>query len=274
MNTYVDVLLYALNNVDNLKSNLADWSNIKEQVYSHENQIAKDEYRNAWLHTSRTYKDTIWGVTFKNLVGESLSTQCTDPVYILDVGCGHKSTFNNLVKGNDVSRFKYTSIDKDASVEPSIVADVFCEYDKQKIYTELQEYTYNVIIIDIEPHSKEIEIYELFKKFMKHDHLVILKCVGFIDFYGSFYADRFIKKLFDEKQLVDYFAVSELNIMTRDVFIVVGHDVDFRRTITSKIEERGGRQESWFRLHADTDDIELSMVYNINRKRFFNQASK
>lgn len=55
---------------------------------------------------------------------------------------------------------------------------------------------FDVVFIDIEPHGKEIQVYEKIKHWMKPTHLCILKHVAFIDMFGSTFADRFIQKYY------------------------------------------------------------------------------
>jgi len=79
---------------------------------------------------------------------------------------------------------------------------------------------FDVLIIDVEPHGKEMRIYDAVVPFLAKDHLVILKCVGCMDMYGSSLADTFIEKMRERNCVIDTWKTSDSNL-TRDVFVIV-----------------------------------------------------
>ena len=150
------------------------------------------------------------------------------PINILDVGSGRAMTANIAI-ANHKNVNIYTAIDR------SINASVFiCEIQRyiqkfQYIQVDVENADlnitndvndlYDVVIIDIEPHGDEVDIYNKISKYMKPTHICILKHVGFIDMHGPFHADRFIAN--NIERIHDYFAQSSLKQGLRDIFIVM-----------------------------------------------------
>jgi hypothetical protein len=81
--------------------------------------------------------------------------------------------------------------------------------------------TFDIVLIDIEPHGREIEVYENIKHLMNPEHLCILKHVAFIDLFGSAFADRFLDRY--KACVIDSFCDDDKNhfVNMRDVFIVM-----------------------------------------------------
>jgi hypothetical protein len=153
-----------------------------------------------------------------------------DGLSILDIGSGTCMTATAIIE-NCNSQISYCSIDK--NIDPSdILQDLIIE---NKI-TNFEHYhhdvfepdfdakfslqnKYDIMLIDIEPHGREIDVYDKFKKFMNNEHLCILKHVAFIDLFGCAFADRFIEKY--NYIIKDYFAERDSNDEIRDVLIIM-----------------------------------------------------
>jgi len=211
---FAKALQESLSEADHLKCSLTDWSNIggvstlldktKTQSVFPIELITKP-----WLYAYDNYHQTIWGVVFFNLLGEK-TLQSFVKLSVLDVGCGTSKQFQNMFKdvpGVSKDTLKYTSIDinpnivrpswvKEHCEEHHIIADVF---DNDSVIA--LKGTYDIVIIDIEPHSKECEIYERFLPYMKQHHMIVLKCIGFRDLYGSKLAKDFISYITEVKKL-------------------------------------------------------------------------
>jgi hypothetical protein len=101
---------------------------------------------------------------------------------------------------------------------------------------------FDVVIIDIEPHGREIDVYEKIKCCMSpQNHLVILKHVANMDIFGSVLAHGFIKKYMDSRDVVDFFAESSFSSCgTRDVFVVMGRGTT-TQTLRSMMRGKPGR---------------------------------
>lgn len=151
---------------------------------------------------------------------------------ILDIGSGTFMTARAILE-NSNSNVSYCSIDKNENINPINILndlitnnkinhfehhyhDVFeTDFDSKLSLTK----KYDIMLIDIEPHGREIEVYEKFKKFMNNEHLCILKHVAFIDLFGSSFADKFIEKY--NYIIKDYFAERDINDEIRDILIVI-----------------------------------------------------
>lgn len=131
------------------------------------------------------------------VLGRELTTG-VDGFNILDVGCGSGMTASRLL-ADIQTNVCYTSIDQ--STYPTKVSHPMVKHDHfmLDIFQNIPPLPqcYDVVLIDIEPHGKEIEVYEKIKHVMKPSHLCILKHVCYIDLYGSYHADKFIGKYYD-----------------------------------------------------------------------------
>jgi hypothetical protein len=148
-----------------------------------------------------------------------------DGCYVLDVGSGACRTIDALFKYAQIPW--YMSIDY--KVPPVIHKNVKGGYYMPlDILTEdigHHDKSYDVVIMDIEPHGKEVEVYEKIKHLMKENHLCILKHVGKMDLYGAQLADKFIHNYID--RIADFYGECNFldsTVEIRDIFILFGND--------------------------------------------------
>lgn len=194
-------------------------------------------------HVSFNYNMSYREVLIYSKLGKCLSQHSTQKLNVLDVGSGELLTAKKLI--HDTSFVNtYTTIDN--KIDPSeYIHDIqHCidtfEYFNIDILKDdfVTDKKYDIVFIDVEPHGKEIEVYERVKHCLSPKHLCILKHVGFIDLYGSYLADRFLSKY--EEHVSDYYAESVRNIIStlhqvRDVFIIF--DTSTPNTSTMNIRE-------------------------------------
>ena len=101
---------------------------------------------------------------------------------------------------------------------------------------------FHVMIVDVEPHGHETTIIESFEQYMQDDYMIVFKCIGFIDLFGTAMADRALKSLRDAHKLIDVFAVANGLRLTRDVFAVCTRragGVPFSGTLYNQLLEGG-----------------------------------
>lgn len=237
----------ATRNAGTLRSKVADWSD-------HLNEKGERMAGKPDLEAYDRFRDRPWGCTFKNLLGEELAKNGL--VRILDVGCGKKTTFSNIAFGHDPARFLYTSIDKDPDVNAHICADVFTDMDA--IRTRLGSQRFDMLILDIEPHGNETELYDAFKEYMANEYMVVFKCIAAMDMFQTSYADRALRHMMDNGDLVDFFAVSELNEMTRDVFAVGSKDAEFKDEIGASLRIMGGKTTQYRQQDKPFESLVIS----------------
>ena len=189
-----------------------------------------------------------------NLIGKYISENSGDPIRILDVGSGQSMTFKNIASGNNASHFEYTSIDNAFdNTDHLFQGDEWYTVKRLHIHADILLDTielstrFETIIIDVEPHAHEIEIYEKVYDNLADDHFIILKCIGRMDMYGTSLADKFIDYLINKNVLVDHFAIYEGDYFIRDVLVVVSKIKNgFSGNICNYIRSHGGHCEKYF----------------------------
>lgn len=248
-NVYEECLKKALENARYLKSKGFDWSGVHLIDYVHilrdtSNYVCDSEHRDlyikAYIECYDSYKNTIWACVYSNLLMGYIMDTLTDTnnqISILDVGCGTCMHFRSMCKGIDSKNIsKYTTIDKKSSKElhsklydehPTIFhthmqIDILDENISSLLDEALHHDTYDIVVLDIEPHGNEIKIYERIYPYLKQEHIVICKCIGFIDLYGPSMANDFLSNVQEANILHTYFGVCELSgYLTRDVVAII-----------------------------------------------------
>jgi hypothetical protein len=83
---------------------------------------------------------------------------------------------------------------------------------------------YDIVLIDIEPHGREIDVYDKIRHLLKPTHMCILKHVASIDLVGAGYADAFIDEHRDT--LWDFFGENDASSAdgVRDVFVILSNE--------------------------------------------------
>ena len=226
-----NIILESLKSITNYKDKYeSDHDFLKERVYAY------DKYRLS-ARELNLYKE------LGNRIG-GLS--------ILDIGSGTCMTASAIIE-NCNSKISYCSIDK--NIDPSnilqnLIIDnmigYFEHYHHDVFETDFNtkialKNKYDIMLIDIEPHGREIEVYEKFKKFMNDEHLCILKHVAFIDLIGCAFADKFIEKY--NYIIKDYFAERDINDEIRDVLIVINNNACKQDLQIQKLAH--GKISSW-----------------------------
>ena len=268
-NIFSSALLHAIANAHKLQSNVGDWSEAIEcfkrerknnhWIQAHDTTPSGVAAIKAQVTTYDEYHQTPWGATFVNLVGQGLSAGLSS-IDILDVGSGRSSTFKNLMSGHQ-SRGRYMSIDKGVSVKESkslFGCGVLDSFQKSHLQADVFKLPLDwtdecrmlgmpgfekckVVILDIEPHGRELDVYDAIVDALDEVHIIVLKCVGSMDTMGMGFADYFLSSMLDRKRLVDYFGVSESNL-TRDVFVIATrHDYIVRDGDGHSIRDRVGK---------------------------------
>jgi hypothetical protein len=155
-------------------------------------------------------------------------------VKILDVGCGPRTSAGRLVSLVPDCGATYACIDS-AMPSPSPLAareiERACGSDVTELRLDVFEsdlapllppHHYDVVVIDVEPHGREVELYERLLPHVADTHVVLLKHVGRLDLFGSGLADAFLDRAFSVRRVMDYYGVSVLNGWTmRDVYAVL-----------------------------------------------------
>lgn len=245
---YIKAIRNAIQDANSLKSGIADWSYLCDMNEACLSTKYMDVYMDAKIHAYDNYKQSIWGATYMNLLGKHIMSNMDHKANILELGSAECMTIQNMTKGVQKSMFEYISIDRatDSNCFGSkhIKADVFDVSDALELS---DDYRFDILILDVEPHGKEIEIYKKFAKYGATHHVVILKCVGFIDLYGAYYADHFLNHLKNTNRLVDYFGIVENNYFTRDVTVVVSREPNpdaYVGELACFVKESGGELKS------------------------------
>jgi len=152
---------------------------------------------------------------------------CNRKLKCLDVCCGKREFYNSL--NLSTSDIEYTSIDIDTSItshgsnshgNKHITGDIFTlNFDEF-----LQKDYFDIIIIDHEPHGREIKVYNKFLNYLANTHLIICNHITFIDLLGPYIANNFLDNLSNQNKLVDYFGISDSNLqMSRDLYVIASY---------------------------------------------------
>lgn len=164
-----------------------------------------------------TLKETKFSYVFLQTLGSNLFRK---RLHVFDVGSGKSSTSRIIAGDHEVG--KYHSIDWGMEESRFEGKSNDIKHYRMDVYghdvtKDMPLNTFDVIIIDIEPHGQEILIYT------KATHMCVLKHIGSLD-SGSHMADRFLGYFIDTRNVYDYFAETSLNRGYRDVFVVMSKD--------------------------------------------------
>ena len=211
--------------------NSAIESALKETAYIRELKLSRDEEWKIKFEISpfpgtyiMSYREHL---IYKHLAQYFTQHAALSNLNILDIGCGKMTTVKKLIQNTSYVD-TYTAVDiKDmqsygTQIIPYVKTFEFLQKDIFKDSLSLSK-KYDIVIIDIEPHGKEKEVYEIIKSFLNESsHLCILKHVGYLDLYGCCLADRFIGAY--EDMISDYYAEGPRNMNDireiRDIFIL------------------------------------------------------
>ena len=81
---------------------------------------------------------------------------------------------------------------KDHVTHTHITMDVFSGGDIADVVDTYVQGQFDIIIVDIEPHGREWEVYQRFLANMKDEHILILKCIGNMDMFVSSFVYKFM----------------------------------------------------------------------------------
>ncbi len=173
---------------------------------------------------------------------ESLSSLCvaaavgkgllTHRINVLDIGSGRLHTARHFIEAHgNIGR--YTCIDFKVSPHEHVAPFKHCITDVEYIAADADEdataallgaHTYDVVIMDVEPHAGSNLLYHRFKPMLAQTHLCLLKHEAYMDIWGSYFADTFLQGRMDEGVLHDYFACRDCHKNYRDVYAILSQD--------------------------------------------------
>lgn len=192
----------------------------------------------ALIHYRERFKvNSLWELVFRNNLGEALQqfqkNESAQDINIIDIGCGDQNYIQTL-KYMNFFNHTYLGIDIKSISTDSITGTFGCKEDKfvcadilNKDSLSLPDRKYDIIIIDVEPHGKEWNIYQKFLPYLSNIHLIILQCVGYIDGFGDYYAKNFLYQLNERNGLYNFLE----NVKTRDLYVVAKHNCDSKFNI-------------------------------------------
>lgn len=245
-----------------LKCPLVDWSHIN--VHDLLNKNIRNTIQGEWEAAVFTipYHQTIWGMVFFNLLGDKVMQIFQvqgKRLRVLDIGCGSSKHFRNMfegIAGVSPDTLSYVSIDKEPKLNDiAMVSDLNISCDdpmtcchirwvlghtaRKHIMMDVFDNTHkfilesgDIMILDIEPHGKEWEVYQKFVPHMNKHHILILKCIGHMSHgFQSKMATDFIEHITECSDLriletASWFWSEELdyavlNVYPRDVVLVI-----------------------------------------------------
>lgn len=267
-------LTNAVKNARYLKSKGFDWSSInlydfhiiqKEVRFitptcSHPlfNLAHFNEYMKVTRHVYEKWKySNMWEIVLYNLLMEYVLAN-NPSVSILDVGSGTSEQFRIMCTGLDTSRIAtYTTIDKKPSSEiHNILYKEYPEIQSRHKHIEVDVFNskdelrdcqnqFDILIMDVEPHGKEIDVYNIVYPYMRNEHIVICKCIGFIDLFGSAMANRLLLHMQAMSILHSSFGCCDINYLTRDIIAIVNKNkTEYRGMVFDCDNEKYSRYKS------------------------------
>ena len=235
--TYEQILDY--NHVTDDFSLLKDKDKDKD---SHDIKLIQDLTTYKWLCNYDTYHQTSWEATFNKLLGNNIKVfynKLNRKPRILDICCGKREFFHSLQLYED-EEVEYASIDILTGMDSlnkhskHITGDIF----KIDLDVHLEANYYDIIIIDHEPHGREVEIYQKFMKYSREEHMVICNHICSLGMAGSSLATAFLLKLSENNKLIDFFGVNDIN-MIRSLYVIASKIcVEFDGTIFHDVKQR------------------------------------
>jgi len=181
------------------------------------------------------YLQEPWGAWFTQEVGTrilkhmSKTITMSSTLKVLEVGSGKASkTYRNLFGDTPHPQIEYVTIDKNPECNPTYVYDILDHAPWTNMVAFLEPDYFDIVIIDVEPHGKEDEIYSRIKHAIKDPALVIFKCIGHMDMYGSSLAKKMLHAIHAEHKVEDALLLSYdehvtlLSMMFRDMYIAYG----------------------------------------------------
>lgn len=170
------------------------------------------------------FRETKFSLSFMNILGKKLLRK---PLSVLDVGSGKSQTAVTLVGHAAID--KYHSIDRafgSSRLDHRSLRSSDIKHFKRDVFDEdctkdMHPHSYDVIIIDIEPHGNESSIYKRLQPLLRTAHICILKCIGDIDLHGSSMADCFLERFIKDGHVYDFFAETSLNPGYRDIYVIM-----------------------------------------------------
>eukprot|EP00798_Chlamydomonas_sp_ICE-L_P028683 gene28683-biopygen32594 len=219
---------------------------------------------------SKNEGDSAFSSALMNQVGLAASSD-RKPLRIIDVGCGRRTSAGQIASLIPAASAEYTCIDK-AMPETcgfaarslklacgvgmtEILGDVFDETTTTDLVSRSSN-RFDLVIIDVEPHGREIDVYEKIVGHLADTHLVLLKHVCSIALFGSAYADCFLAKYDNEGKVMDYLAVKVLNgWFHRDLYVLM----------TQHGGVRGSRTHELFRASVAAEGRTLRKYAYLNK---------
>lgn len=184
------------------------------------------------------YLQEPWGAWFTQEVGTRILQHMSKKqrtLNVLEVGSGKASkTYRNLFGDVQTCQtypdidIEYVTIDKNPECVPTYVYDILETTQEFEVHSILQPTYFDVVIIDVEPHGKEQTIYSRIKHAIKDPALIIFKCIGHMDMYGSSLARTMLDTIYHEGKVEDALLLSYdehvtiLSMMFRDVYVAYG----------------------------------------------------
>lgn len=162
-------------------------------------------------------------------------------IAILEIGSGCCRTVPYLCSIE--SDIVYHSIDlKEFSTElPPYISHthhqgcVFSEDTDNKIPIDF----FNILIIDIEPHGREVQLLKKYEKFMKNNYIVLLKCVGCMSLFGEKFGITALSYLKYNHILIDYIANGKPFVNTDIIAMCSRQPTSYEGTCSRKLSWAG-----------------------------------
>jgi hypothetical protein len=199
----------------------------------------------------KTFKNLVTGIVNSKIVYHSVDRKPSLGVLIPKSAIDYKDDDTDIFQESNVMtsltrtivKWNKQILNKDIRVIERPLEHIHHQHDVfDGTDLQLPHNTFDVLIVDIEPHGREIELVDIFEPYMKDEYLIIFKCIGNMDLYGSTMADNVLRHLRQASKLCDMFAVTGCNSfkLTRDVLAVCTKmSRDFDGTLYESLLKKG-----------------------------------
>lgn len=160
---------------------------------------------------------------FRRALGRRLASWAGRPVRVLYIGSGPGTYLRSLTLDTPTARFECVSVDPTVGT-PCTVKHIMSGWEDVDLANTWPnptdaDHRFDVMIIDAEPHGREISIFEKFRPRLAPESLLVAKCIGSMNTGGAYMAEWLARHLVDNRCLRDYYFPAHVD--HRDVYFVV-----------------------------------------------------
>lgn len=224
--------------------------------------------QSAWSKAYDEYKTGHLDIAFRRALGRRLAAWTAGrPVRVLYVGSGPGTYLRSLSLDVPADSFECVSVDRSRDT-PGTARHFRADWetldpaDARPDPADV-DHRFDVMIVDAEPHGREIHIVDKFLPRMAPDSLVVAKCIGCATTGGGYMGNWLARHLAAGRRLRDYYFPAHID--QRDVYLVVSRDAPV--DLAPRVHDAAGMALPRMRPTGQPD-LPYDMCYDDGTKRF------